>query len=63
MKYIYLTCFHDGVNKFLSRNQPIVVPVNFTEQVGHAGLLVIHEFQELHPKFKKYTYFKLNILL
>lgn len=38
--------FHYAINKIFSRYESLIVLVHFTEQISHAGLLVIHVLHE-----------------
>jgi hypothetical protein len=42
-----LTCLDNGINELLPWNQPIVISINSSEEIRDAGLLVIHELEEL----------------
>lgn len=42
-----LTCLQDAVNEVVTRNSSVVVCVHLAEEVGHSGLLVVHELHKL----------------
>lgn len=42
-----LTCLQDAVNEVVTRNSSVVVCIHLAEEVGHSGLLVVHELHKL----------------
>lgn len=44
---LQLTRIDDSVDEDVPRDESVVVLVHLAEQVGEAGLLVVHELQEL----------------
>ncbi len=47
LKQTRLTCLHNSINEFLTRNKIVIVLINFSEQVHHSRFLIVHEPQEL----------------
>lgn len=43
----------DSIDENLTRNKSVVVLVHLAEQIREAGLLMVHELQELRKREKK----------